>query len=97
ALGGIGNGGANDEIGLGHETILRACVSCFLQGNLTSRARARDCHTFYKHTAEEFASYGGLVLRGMTSKETAMAAQVKPVPDGYHTVTPYIVADGAEK
>jgi PhnB protein len=26
-----------------------------------------------------------------------MAAQVKPVPDGYHTVTPYIVADGAEK
>jgi len=26
-----------------------------------------------------------------------MAAQVKAVPDGYHTVTPYIVADGAEK
>jgi uncharacterized glyoxalase superfamily protein PhnB len=26
-----------------------------------------------------------------------MAAQVKPVPDGYHTVTPYLVVDGAEK
>jgi PhnB protein len=26
-----------------------------------------------------------------------MAAQVKPVPEGYHTVTPYLVADDAEK
>src|SRR6516165_4467345 len=26
-----------------------------------------------------------------------MASQVKPVPDGYHTVTPYLVVDGAEK
>jgi len=26
-----------------------------------------------------------------------MAAQVKPVPEGYHTVTPYLVVDGAEK
>ena len=26
-----------------------------------------------------------------------MAANVKPVPKGYHTVTPYIVVDGAEK
>jgi len=26
-----------------------------------------------------------------------MAAQVKPVPEGYHTITPYIVVDGAEK
>jgi uncharacterized glyoxalase superfamily protein PhnB len=26
-----------------------------------------------------------------------MATQVKPVPDGYHTVTPYLVVDGAEK
>jgi len=26
-----------------------------------------------------------------------MAAQVKPVPDGYHTLTPYLVADGADK
>ena len=26
-----------------------------------------------------------------------MATQVKPVPEGYHTVTPYLVVDGAEK
>ena len=26
-----------------------------------------------------------------------MATQVKPIPEGYHTVTPYIVVDGAEK
>ena len=26
-----------------------------------------------------------------------MAAQVKPVPKGYHTVTPYLVVDDAEK
>ena len=26
-----------------------------------------------------------------------MAAKVKPVPEGFHTVTPYIVVDGAEK
>jgi PhnB protein len=26
-----------------------------------------------------------------------MATQVKPVPEGYHTITPYLVVDGAEK
>jgi PhnB protein len=26
-----------------------------------------------------------------------MATQVKPVPDGYHTLTPYLIADGADK
>ena len=26
-----------------------------------------------------------------------MAAQAKPIPEGYHTVTPYLVVDGAEK
>ena len=26
-----------------------------------------------------------------------MAAHVKPVPDGYHTLTPYLVADGADR
>ena len=26
-----------------------------------------------------------------------MATQVKPIPDGYHTVTPYLVVDGADK
>src|SRR5947207_12425259 len=29
--------------------------------------------------------------------ETTMAAQVKPIPEGYHTVSPYLVVDGAEK
>jgi len=26
-----------------------------------------------------------------------MATQVKPIPEGFHTITPYLVADGAEK
>ena len=26
-----------------------------------------------------------------------MATKAKPVPDGYHTITPYLVVDGAEK
>jgi PhnB protein len=26
-----------------------------------------------------------------------MATQVKPIPDGYHSITPYLVVDGAEK
>jgi uncharacterized glyoxalase superfamily protein PhnB len=26
-----------------------------------------------------------------------MAAKVKPIPDGFHTVTPYLIVDGAEK
>ena len=26
-----------------------------------------------------------------------MATQVKPIPEGYHTLTPYLVVDGAEK
>lgn len=26
-----------------------------------------------------------------------MATKVKPVPEGYHTITPYIVVDGADK
>ena len=26
-----------------------------------------------------------------------MAAKVKPIPDGFHTITPYLVVDGAEK
>src|SRR5207245_9753295 len=30
-------------------------------------------------------------------QEFAMATKVKPVPDGYHTITPYLVVDGAEK
>jgi PhnB protein len=30
-------------------------------------------------------------------QEIAMAAKVKPIPDGFHTITPYLVVDGAEK
>jgi PhnB protein len=26
-----------------------------------------------------------------------MASHVKPIPDGFHTVTPYLIADGADK
>lgn len=26
-----------------------------------------------------------------------MAAKVKPIPDGFHTITPYLIVDGAEK
>jgi PhnB protein len=29
--------------------------------------------------------------------EKTMATQVKPIPEGYHTLTPYLVVDGAEK
>ncbi|WGR74461.1 VOC family protein [Bradyrhizobium sp. ISRA426] len=41
---------------------------------------------------------GWVVLHGFIKpEETAMATKVKPVPEGYHTVTPYLVVDGAEK
>jgi len=33
----------------------------------------------------------------LSAKETAMAAKAKPIPEGYHSVTPYLVVDGAEK
>src|SRR5256885_16038122 len=26
-----------------------------------------------------------------------MATQAKPIPEGYHTITPYLVVDGADK
>ena len=26
-----------------------------------------------------------------------MAAKVKPIPDGFHTVTPYLIVDGAKQ
>jgi PhnB protein len=26
-----------------------------------------------------------------------MAAKVKPIPDGFHTITPYLIVDGAAK
>src|SRR5258707_14121380 len=40
-----------------------------------------------------------VVLLQASSKpeETVMATHVKPVPDGYHTLAPYLVVDGAER
>jgi PhnB protein len=32
-----------------------------------------------------------------SSQEIAMASKVKPIPDGFHTITPYLIADGADK
>ena len=26
-----------------------------------------------------------------------MPARAKPIPDGFHTITPYLIVDGAEK
>jgi PhnB protein len=34
-------------------------------------------------------------MAGPERKEAAMA--VKPIPEGYHSVTPYLVVDRAEK
>jgi PhnB protein len=31
------------------------------------------------------------------TQEIAMASKVKPIPDGFHTITPYLIADGADK
>jgi len=66
-----------------------------------TRRRGNGCHTFYKQPRENRDEQGGcwVVLLQASSKpeETAMATQVKPVPEGYHTLTPYLVVDGAEK
>jgi PhnB protein len=32
-----------------------------------------------------------------TAQEFAMPATVKPIPDGFHTITPYLIVEGAEK
>jgi PhnB protein len=32
-----------------------------------------------------------------TPQEIAMAAKVKPIPKGFHTVTPYLIVEGAER
>src|SRR5262245_53612673 len=82
-----------------------------MTGNLTARAHRRDRlrrasnksrHTLFKHRGENSRKReaGWVILRGLSPsepKETAMAAKVEPVPQGYHTVTPYLVVDGAEK
>ena len=33
----------------------------------------------------------------MKEKTTSYATTAKPVPDGFHTVTPFVIADGADK
>ena len=30
-----------------------------------------------------------------TKTATSKSTKVKPIPDGYHTVTPYLIVDGA--
>jgi uncharacterized glyoxalase superfamily protein PhnB len=35
--------------------------------------------------------------RPFNAREYAMPARAKPIPDGFHTITPYLIVDGAEK
>ena len=35
--------------------------------------------------------------RTVNAREYVMPARAKPIPDGFHTVTPYLIVDGAEK
>src|SRR5438270_7987012 len=68
--------------------------------NLTASS-ALHCHTLCKEL-EHNKQIGGagsalIPVQSKTHRRIAMAAKVKPVPEGYHTVTPYLVADGAEK
>src|SRR5581483_5587198 len=60
------------------------------------------------HQTVTFSTNDGVKLRApwgelgaaadvIQTKETAMATQAKPIPDGYHTLTPYLVVDGAER
>src|SRR5262249_36278685 len=68
-------------------------------GTLSPRTNERECdagsrHTFYKQAYTIANWRAGPECK---SRETAMATQVKPVPDGYHTLTPYLVVDGADK
>jgi hypothetical protein len=39
----------------------------------------------------------GYVDAAPPKEEKPMAAKIKPVPDGYHTVTPYLVVSNAGK
>src|SRR5215813_12581119 len=66
-------------------------ASRFSEGDLPHAAR----HTFYKQRYQNFGMAGWFILNA--KGDTAMAAQTKPIPEGYHTLTPYLVVDGAEK
>src|SRR5437764_755915 len=56
-------------------------------------------HIFHQQHAENSgkSQEGRLAHVHPLLRETTMATQVKPIPEGYHTVTPYLVVDGAEK
>jgi uncharacterized glyoxalase superfamily protein PhnB len=66
-------------------------------------ARTARRHTSYKNFDDP--SQAGAAIPAVpawyrsieTDKEIAMAAKVKPIPQGFHTITPYLVVDGAEK
>jgi PhnB protein len=49
-----------------------------------------------KRQPNPIAGYALVPIHKMP-EETTMAAKVKPIPDGFHTVTPYLIADGADK
>src|SRR5215831_6089312 len=55
-------------------------------------------HIFHQQRADnpQKAKWGSLAVHPL-KWETTMATQVKPIPEGYNTVTPYLVVDGAEK
>jgi PhnB protein len=46
--------------------------------------------------ANQFAE-SALIRIPSTPQEISMAAKVKPIPDGFHTVTPYLIVNGAKK
>src|ERR1700730_1991100 len=51
---------------------------------------------FLAALANQFAG-SALDRNHSTPQETSMAAKAKPIPDGFHTVTPYLIVDGAKK
>jgi len=51
---------------------------------------------FLRAAANRFGRAALFSVRS-TPQETAMAAKVKPIPKGFHTVTPYLIVEGAKK
>jgi uncharacterized glyoxalase superfamily protein PhnB len=77
------------------------CTECIIALK-SARAAIRFRHSshFVQETGEQdTAEWRFCVDAGPLKihREFAMATKVKPVPDGYHTITPYLVVDGAEK
>src|ERR1700751_5537407 len=81
----------------------RSCSvsTCNMEPSITfqrRRSAAFTRHTFYKQRDQDSGEWRGwFILSAISKGDTAMAAQTKPIPEGYHTLTPYLVVDGAEK